>query len=163
MVYCCGAGKQSHKVEILQKKAIRLITGSNYIAHTNPLFGQLKLLKIRDMFKLRLLKLYYKLCHNLLPSYFNRYQEIIELEPVRSLRQHLIHPPLIRTAYEECTPLYQLIKLINSLKEDKDDIILSNVELKIDSFCTFSFKVSRIFLNRYDPVCNVENCFVCSR
>ena len=156
-------GKQSHKVEILQKKAIRLITGSNYIAHTNPLFGQLKLLKIRDMFKLRLLKLYYKLCHNLLPSYFNRYQEIIELEPVRSLRQHLIHPPLIRTAYAECTPLYQLIKLINSLKEDKDDIILSNVELKIDSFCTFSFKVSRIFLNRYDPVCNVENCFVCSR
>ena len=73
-------GKQSHKVEILQKKAIRLITGSNYIAHTNPLFGQLKLLKIRDMFKLRLLKLYYKLCHNLLPSYFNRYQEIIELQ-----------------------------------------------------------------------------------
>ena len=29
--------------------------------------------------------------------------------------------------YAECTPLYQLIKLINSLKEDKDDIILSNV------------------------------------
>ena len=115
------------------------------------------------MFKLRLMKLYYKLCHNLLPSYFNRYQDIIELELVRSLRQHFIHPPLIRTAYAECTPLYQLIKLINSLKEDIDDIILSNVELKIDSFCTFSFKVSRIFLNRYDPVCNVENCFVCSR
>ena len=99
----------------------------------------------------------------MLPSYFNKYQEIIEQEPVRSLRQHFIHPPLIRTAYAECTPLYQLIKLINSLKEDKDDIILSNVELKIDSFCTFSFKVSRIFLNRYDSVCNVENCFVCSR
>ena len=43
-----------------------------------------------------------------------------------TLRQHFIHPPLIRTA--ECTPLYQLIKLINILKEDKDDIILSNVE-----------------------------------
>ena len=138
--------------------------GSNYIAHTNPLFGQLKLLKNRYMFKLKLLKLYYKLCHNLLPSYFNRYQEIIELEPVRSLRQHFMHLPLIRTAYAECTPLYQLIRLINSLKEDKDDdIILSNVDLKIDSFCTFSFKVSSIFLNRYDPVCNVENCFVCSR
>ena len=90
-------------------------------------FGQLKLLKFRDMFKLRLLKLYYKLCHNLLPSYFNRYQQIFEL------------------------------------KEDKDDIILSNVELKIDSFFTFSFKVSRIFLNTYGPICNIENCFVCSR
>ena len=78
-----------------------------------PSIGQLKLLKIRDMFKVRLLKLYYKLCHNLLPYYFNRYQEIIELEPVRSLRQHFIHPPLIKTAYAECTPLYQLIKLVN--------------------------------------------------
>ena len=75
-----------------------------------------------------------------------------------------MHLPLIRTAYAKCTPLYQLIRLINSLKEDKDDdIILSNVDLKIDSFCTFSLKVSSIFLNRYDPVCKVENCFVCSR
>ena len=65
--------------------------------------------------------------------------------------------------YEECTPLYQLIKLINSIMENKNNIILSNVKLKVDSFCTFSFKVSKIFLNRFDPVCNIENCFVCSR
>ena len=52
-------GKQCHEVEILQKKAISLITRSNYIAHTNPLFGHYQLLKIRDMFKLRLWKLYY--------------------------------------------------------------------------------------------------------
>ena len=70
--------------------------------------------------------------------------QLLNVMPVRSLRQHFIHPPLIRTAYAECTPLYQLINLYNSLREDKDDIILSNVELKIDSFCTFSYKVSRI-------------------
>ena len=59
-------GNVSHKVLTLQKKAIRL--NSSYISHTNPLFIQHKLLKIGDLFKLKLLKLYYKLSCNLLPS-----------------------------------------------------------------------------------------------
>ena len=53
-------GNESHKVLTLQKKAIRLISNSSYISHTNPLFIQHKLLKIGDLFKLKLLKLYYK-------------------------------------------------------------------------------------------------------
>ena len=64
---------------------------------------------------------------------------------------------LQKTVYAECTPLYQLINLINNLKEDKDDIIIGNVELKIDSDSTFSFKVSRIFLNTYDPFVMLES------
>ena len=43
------------------KKTIRLIT-STYFAHTTPLFEEEKLLKVQDIFKLRLLKFYYKLC-----------------------------------------------------------------------------------------------------
>ena len=78
------------------KHAIRLITNSNYSAHTTPLFIELGLLKVQDMFKLKLLKLYYKLLsYDLLPSYFQTYREVIELEPTRDLRQHCIHPPLI--------------------------------------------------------------------
>ena len=48
-------GTESHKVLTLQKKAIRLISNSSYISHTNPLFIQHKLLKIGDLFKLKLL------------------------------------------------------------------------------------------------------------
>ena len=43
-------GVESHRVESLQKKAIRLITNSNYSAHTTPLFIELGLLKVQDMF-----------------------------------------------------------------------------------------------------------------
>ena len=57
-------GTESDKVLTLQKKAIRLISNSSYISHTNSLFIQHKLLKIWDLFKLKLLKLYYKLSHN---------------------------------------------------------------------------------------------------
>ena len=79
------------KLESIQKRAIRLITGSNYVAHTEPLFIQLGVLKVQDIFKLRLLKFYYKLCYGTLPQYFNHYREIIERQPARLLRQHLIH------------------------------------------------------------------------
>ena len=78
-------GNVSHKILTLQKKAIRLISNSSYISHTNPLFIQHKLLKIGDLFKLKLLKLYYKLSCKLLPSYFDKYREIIEFEPARVL------------------------------------------------------------------------------
>ena len=62
---------ESIRIEILQRRAIRLISNSSYMytAHTAPLFIELDLLKIQDMFKLKLLKLYYKLSSNLLPQY----------------------------------------------------------------------------------------------
>ena len=89
-------GVESHRVESLQKKAIRLTTNSNYCAHTTPLFIELGLLKVQDMFKLKLLKFYYKLSYDLVPSYFQTYREVIERGPTRDLRQHCIHPPLIK-------------------------------------------------------------------
>ena len=55
-------GMDCNRIEGLQKKAIRLITNSSYFAHTTPLFKEEKLLKVQDIFKLRLLKFYYKLC-----------------------------------------------------------------------------------------------------
>ena len=64
-------GVESHKVEIMQKKAICLVTNSSYFAHTTPLFIKLNILKVQDMCKLKLLKLYYKLSCDLLPTYFN--------------------------------------------------------------------------------------------
>ena len=74
-------GIEVKKLESIQKRAIRLITGSNYVAHTEPLFIQLGVLKVQDIFKLRLLKFYYKLCYGTLPQYFNHYREIIERQP----------------------------------------------------------------------------------
>ena len=39
-------GSKSQKNETLQKKAIRLITNSEFLSHTNPLFIGMKILKI---------------------------------------------------------------------------------------------------------------------
>ena len=54
-------GMECAQIEGLQKKSIRLVTNSSYIAHTTPLFVEEKLLKVQEIFKLKLLKFYYKL------------------------------------------------------------------------------------------------------
>ena len=45
-------------------------------------------------------------------------------EPTRTLRQNLIHPPFVKRFYTECSPLIQLIALVNKFKAGKNDTIL---------------------------------------
>ena len=62
-------GSDIRSVEKYQKNAIRNnITNSDILAHTEPLLKDLGLLKVGDVFKLRLLKFYYKLMNNELPA-----------------------------------------------------------------------------------------------
>lgn len=55
-------------LQVMQKKAIRLISGAPYNAHTSPLFKQLKMLNLKDMFLLSISKLMYQCSQNTLPS-----------------------------------------------------------------------------------------------
>ena len=113
------------------------------------------------MFKLKLLKKFYKLSYDLLPPYFNTYRDIIMQEPARTLRQNLIYPPFVKRVYTKCSPMIQLIALVNKFKADKNNTILIMIESKSHSLSRFSFSVSRLFLNFYNPVCNIIDCFVC--
>ena len=51
---------------ILQKRSIRLLTGSGYRKHTNPLFYRAKCLKLKDVYSLETAKLMYKIHNNVL-------------------------------------------------------------------------------------------------
>ena len=48
-------GTEYEKLAKLQKKAVPIITNSNYIEDSEPLLKDLELLKIRDIFDLKLL------------------------------------------------------------------------------------------------------------
>ena len=54
-------GPQCERLFFLQKRIMSVITNSNYIAHTNPVFKTLNLLKLPDLYRLQLYKLYYKM------------------------------------------------------------------------------------------------------
>ena len=63
----------------------------------------------------------------------------------------------------ECSPLRQLIKLIYDLKDDESDTILQQIEMRNNSYRTFSYNVSMVYLNIYNPVCpiGIKTCYVC--
>ena len=58
------------RLEKLQKRAVRIIKNSNYNSHTEPIFKDLHLLKLEDIFICNILKLHYKLEHQTVPQYF---------------------------------------------------------------------------------------------
>ena len=57
-----------HKLRLLQKKAIRIISNTDYLAHSSKLFLNLKLLKLDDIMKFQLGTFMYKLKYNKLPN-----------------------------------------------------------------------------------------------
>ena len=154
-------GIKADRLEILQKKTVRIVTKSHFIAHTDPLFRQLNVLKIKDMFKVKILNFYYKLSYGLLPKYFNSYINKLKEEPVRVLRRNIIHPPLIKRVYAECNLLFQLIKLINILKVDSNDQILQKVKLKTHSYIGFGFNATQIVLSHYNLAYALRYCYSC--
>ena len=64
---------------------------------------------------------------------------------------------MIKRVYAECTPLFQLIKLLNKMRNDPLDTILESIEQMNLSYCQLSYNISKT----YDPICRIENCFVC--
>ena len=63
--------------------------------------------------------------------------------------------------YAECSPLFQLVKLINTLKKYINDTLLKKNTNKTHSYNGFAFNVTRCFLDRYDPICKKDNCYTC--
>ena len=62
-----------NKIEVLQKNAMRIITFSEYKAHTYPLFKALKILKFKDQIELFNCLLVHDQLNNILPENFNTY------------------------------------------------------------------------------------------
>ena len=53
-------GFEWDRISKLQKRALRIMTNSKYNAHTDPLFKQLHLLKVKDIIDVQCLKFWYK-------------------------------------------------------------------------------------------------------
>ena len=76
--YCITVwGFHRNRITIIQKKAIRIITASSYISHTEPLFKQLNLLKVEDILTLQELKFYFKYNQGSLPIYLQNWNFIL--------------------------------------------------------------------------------------
>ena len=119
--YCIliwGNAADTHlkKLILLQKRAIRIISRAQYLEHTTNLFSQLKILKLKDLYKQRCALFAYKLYSNQLPAPFTNDFTMTVLSHSHNTRartQHYINIPTCRTTLKQKTLKYQLSKLYN--------------------------------------------------
>ena len=108
LVYSCNiwgltTEENIKKIEVLQKKCLRIMTVSDFNSHTNSLFYNLKLLKVRDIIKFQQLKLVYEFCNNLVPlelqKLFKLNSEIHNYETSSASRNLLYIPRIFTSTY----------------------------------------------------------------
>ena len=65
-------------VFLLQKRAIRAISFEHFNAPSTPIFADLKILKLHDLFQLRLLSLVYGCVNKISPPHFHSFFALVD-------------------------------------------------------------------------------------
>lgn len=158
-ITCWGNIKNTdmNRIKTLQKKSIRLITKSKYNSHTSPLFKQLKLLTLDDIFLINCCKIYHRYSKGILPNYFHHQLQCNRDIHSHTTRQHnLIHTRNISSELMKQTINYKISVCWNNLPAElKQNIILS--------IPIFTKKIKQYLLSKYLTNCYRLNCYVCER
>ena len=150
-------GHKLNRIAKLQKRAIRTISCNKFNAHSEPIFKELNLLKVSDIFKLHQLKLYYKPVNRQLPVYFN----CITLHNINDLHQYTtraannLFTPRVTHEFAKRCIRYSVIKTVNN----SPDLIKNKIHThSIHAFCCY---IKKHYLHNYESICHVINCYVC--
>ena len=118
-------GRNLDSIAKFQKRAIRTITNGNFIAHSELLLKELKLLNVYDIHDLKILKFMYKLYHNELPIYFDNSRPFLEkIETPYNLRPALLPVPQVTHVYAEDRLVYKLVEMKNKLTASYKPILI---------------------------------------
>jgi len=150
-------GYRSNRISQLQKKSIRIISKSHFIAHSEPLIKKHRLLKVEDIMQLKQLSLFFKIMNQQAPAY------LCALLPIMP---HLYHDhntrfndrhqiPLVKKDLATKCYRYSLPLLLNSFDHD----ILLTVTHTAEN--QFKSRVKKHLIAKYSSVCNITNCYVC--
>ena len=147
----------NNKIVKLQKRAVRIITSSNYLAHSEPIFKKLYLLKLDDIYRIQLLKFIYKLINKQLPDYFN--QNLLLYNTQR--HQHAtractnVFIPRVNHEFAKRNIRFSIAKIFNN----SPDIIINKIFTH--SIHGFSTYIKRYIIERYQNACTIINCYIC--
>ena len=156
-------GHAGESIDKIQKKAIRTMTYSSYIAHSEPLLKSLNLLKVKDLFNLKILKFLFNLYHNKLPPYFNNYRlDLEKIETPYALRLHPLPVPCVSHAYAEAGLVYQLVIMQNKITVS-DNLISRRIHDPNYSLAGFNQLLINKMLDNYSYDCPLAICHACGR
>ena len=153
-------GQASEPIFSVQKRAIRNVTRSGYLAHTSPLFKSTRTLKLEDIYKISKLKLYHGYVNKKLPSYFLR----LELKRGTDIHDHYTR---ICTQYRRGKVGTNYAKQIFSfsipffVKDNAIQCVVSKAPtLTRQSFTKFA---KSHYISKYIEICNDKKCYSCSK
>ena len=151
------AGVLNVRIFKLQKRALRIITNSKYNAHTEPLFKNLNLLKIKDIFDIECLKFWYKFVNKKLPNYFRTFfMRNNEMYDIETRNHDSIHSFLTRTTGAR----HVLRHHIPGLIEKYPSCIVD--KSRTHSITVFVGHIKHFMVESYSYDCLVMDCYICN-
>ena len=155
LLWSCSNKKSLDKIENLQKKCLRNVSLKSYKAHTEPIFKDLNILKLRDKFTYCRSVFMHQYRHNKLPiSFSDIFTEIINCDNLQSRHNdyNFVINPAVKK-HLELFPLRQILFNWNSLSIDL------KATADADDFKTL-LKNNICSQYSYETDCNV-NCYSC--
>ena len=114
------------RIELLQKRIIRILNKSAFDAHTSPIFKKLGLLKLNDICMLQLGQFMFHHKFSLLPERFdNMFLKNDQTHTFNTRNSSKYHVPSCRTNIRQFSVRFQGPKFFNSLSRDLVDIVSS--------------------------------------
>ena len=109
------------KIKLAQKKVIRVIADADFLAHTDPLFRELKILKFEDVYLQQYASLMWDQDHNNLPqcfeNYFQQVSVVHEYETRQSFHNKLTEIPFRTVTHGKKMFQFKGPKILNELKD----------------------------------------------
>lgn len=115
------------RVQILQKRALRVLNKSNFNEHTSPIFKKFNTLKLVDIYFLQVGQFMYSYNNQLLPQNFNHMFLNNQTHNYNTRICNHFKIPFCRTKTRQFSIIYQGPKYFNSLSSDIRDAPSSNL------------------------------------
>ena len=117
--YCLATKKTLYPLEIIYKKAIRIVSGANYRDHTKPLFVANKILPINKNSELNILKIMFRCDRDDIPNCIkDNWRRNRDVSGREGRNADHFYQETINVKYLENSPLFYFPKLYNDLPNE---------------------------------------------
>ena len=149
-------GSENESINKLQKRVLRIISGSKFNAHTEPICREEQLLKVNEIYKLAIYKFYFKLINNELPHYFQDFTPTFS----DGANHYLLRNPSrqIPKIFHEFPKHSLRYKLIFTLNNTSTTIIEKASSQSLKKFITY---IKNDMIGTYRETCDIVNCYIC--
>ena len=103
---------------MLQKRALRVITNSYYLAHTEPLFAKLEILPLHALYNIHIAVFVYMVTKQLIPVSFDKFIYRHSINNYSCRNSHELYIPFYRYEVSRASLGYQGPQIWNGLSKN---------------------------------------------